>query len=70
MDYALQNANTCPIRFLKKNFKQAGDRYFEQVGYDPQKLDVFYQIEKYIRDKTDLVQATTLTTIRTMKKHL
>ena len=70
VDYALQNTNTCPIRFLKKNFKQAGDRYFEQAGYDPQKLDVFYQIEKYIRDKTDLVQGTTLTTIRTMKKHL
>ena len=44
VDYALQNTNTCPIRFLKKNFKQAGDRYFEQVGYNHQKLDVFYQI--------------------------
>lgn len=30
----------------------------------------FYQIEKYIRDKRDLVQESTLTTIRCMKKHL
>jgi hypothetical protein len=46
IDYALKNANTCPIRFLKKNFKLAGNNYFQQVGYDADKLDVFYQIEK------------------------
>jgi hypothetical protein len=70
VDYALKNANTCPRRFLKKNFKQAGDHYLQMVGYDFQKLDVFYQIDKYIRDKYGLVQPSTLTTIRTMKKHL
>jgi len=70
VDYAVYNANTCPMRFLKKNFKQAGDRYLEQVGYQSHKLDIFYQIEKYIRDKRGLVQKSTLTTIRTMKKHL
>lgn len=70
VDFALKNANTCPVRFLKKNFKLAGDKYFEQAGYNYYKLDVFYQIEKYIRDKRDLVQESTLTTIRTMKKHL
>ena len=31
---------------------------------------VFYEIEKYIIDKRDLVQQWTLTVIRTMKKHL
>jgi hypothetical protein len=70
VDYALKNANTCPVRFLKRNFKQAGNQYLRQVGYDFQKLDVFYQIDKYIRDKRDLVQESTLTTIRCMKKHL
>ena len=70
VDYALKQANTCPLRFLKKNFKQAGDYYLQQVGYDFQKLDVFYQIDQYIRDKYGMVQPSTLTTIRTMKKHL
>jgi len=67
VDYALKNANTCPVRFLKKNFRQAGDRYLQQAGYDFQKLDVFYQIDN---DKSGLVKNTTLTTIRSMKKHL
>lgn len=70
IDYALKHANTCPVKFLKRNFLNRDDRYLQAVGYDFQKLDVFYQIDKYIRDKTGLVQGTTITTIRTMKKHL
>jgi Phage integrase SAM-like domain len=70
IDYALVQKNTCPLKFLKKNFRTAGDKYLEQVGYDRGKLCLFNQIDCYIRDKRDIVQETTLTTIRCMKKHL
>ncbi|MEO6667872.1 MAG: phage integrase SAM-like domain-containing protein [Ferruginibacter sp.] len=70
IDYALYHANTCPVEFIKKNFNQVGDHYFLDQETNRQKLDVFHQIEKYIRDKKDLVQPSTLTTIRSMKKHL
>ncbi|MFT3910719.1 MAG: site-specific integrase [Ferruginibacter sp.] len=70
IDYALYHANTCPVAFLKKNFNEPGDNYFLPKETNREKLDVFYQIEKYIRDKKDVVQPSTLTTIRSMKKHL
>ncbi|HEY2721593.1 MAG TPA: phage integrase SAM-like domain-containing protein [Chitinophagaceae bacterium] len=69
IDYALQNS-ICPMRFLKKNFRQGDDNYLVRVEDDRQKLNVFYRIDKYIRDKRDMVQETTLTTIRCIKKHL
>ena len=69
VDYALQNA-ICPIRFLKRNFFYGDLTYLEKVKYDHFKLDVFYQIDRYINDKGDLVQGSTLTGIRCMRKHL
>lgn len=33
-----------PMRFLKKNFREADKSYLEQHDYDHQKLDVFFQI--------------------------
>ncbi len=70
VDYALVYGNTCSVQFLKKNFNGSGDNYTDQPTSSYKKLDVFYQIEKYIRDKEDMVQPGTLTTIRSMKKHL
>jgi integrase len=69
IDYALQSA-ICPISFLKNNFEFKDFTYLEKVGYDYSKLDVFYQIDRYINDKRGLVQPTTLNVFREMKKHL
>lgn len=69
VDYALQNA-ICPLRFLKNNLGFKDLTYLENVGYDHYKLDVFYQIDRYIHDKRGLVQCGTLNVIREMKKHL
>jgi integrase len=69
VDYALQNA-ICPLRFLKNNFRFKDFTYLEKVGYNHCKLDVFYQIDRYMRDKVNFVQKTTINGIRSMKKHL
>ncbi len=42
----------------------------EQVGYAYNKLNVFYQIDDYIRSKSGLVNESTLVAIRNAKKHL
>ncbi len=70
IDFALTKANTCPVHFLKKNFRKPDDKYMEQVGYEYNKLNVFYQIDDYIRSKTGLVNESTLVAIRNAKKHL
>lgn len=69
VDYALQHA-ICPVRFLKNNFRIKDFTYLEKVGYNHSKLDVFYQIDRYIRDKLNFVQEPTIQVIRSMKKHL
>ncbi len=70
IDYATTSVNTCPVRFLKRNFKRSINLNLDDIGYDKGKQCVFSQIDLYLRDKTGLVQEATLTTIRTMKKHL
>lgn len=55
VDYSLQNS-ICPLRFLKNNFGFSDFTFLEKVGYDHSKLDVFYQIDQYIHDKSGLVQ--------------
>ena len=37
---------------------------------DSNDLSIFYQIDRYLKDKTGMVSPATLTVIRTMKKHL
>jgi integrase len=69
VDYALLNA-ICPLRFLKNNFGFKDFTYLEKVGYDRSKLDLFFQIDRYLHDKRNLVQQPTIQAIRSMKKHL
>jgi hypothetical protein len=70
IDFALTKGNTCPAQFLKKHFRKPNDKYLDQVGYDFNKLNLFYQIDDYIRNKTGSVNDSTLRAIRNMKKHL
>ncbi|QEC69264.1 site-specific integrase [Panacibacter ginsenosidivorans] len=70
VDYAIKRSKICPATFLKTNFLGNDNFYLESVDYDKQKMDVFYQIEKYIKDKRDFVQEDTVDVIRNMKKHL
>lgn len=70
VDYALRHANTDPLHFLKKHFKNAADHYLQYVGYDLSKRDVFYQIDMYIQSKVGIVKSATLVALRSMKKHL
>ena len=68
--YAIKRKQGCPMQFLKRNFRLPDCWNLEQLEADSNDLSVFYQIERYLKDKTGMVSPATLTVIRTMKKHL
>lgn len=70
IDYALKRNLASPMYFLKRNFKLPDTWGLDQLNDSKRSQDVFYQIDQYIRDKMGLVQPSTLTVIRSMKKHL
>jgi hypothetical protein len=67
--YALSH-NTCPIRCLKRNFNLSEIWDLNQMEDENNSLCVFNQIECYLRDKRGMVSPSTITVIKTMKKHL
>lgn len=70
VDYAIQKARTCPMRFLKRNFRLADNWKFEMMDDSNRHQDVFYQLDQYIHDKSGLVKPSTVRVIQGMKKHL
>jgi integrase len=68
--YAIKRNHSCPMEFLKRNFRLPDCWDLEQLEHDNNDLSVFYQIDRYLKDKTGMVSPATLTVIRTMKKHL
>jgi len=68
--YAIKRNHTCPMEFLKRNFHLPDCWDLDQKEEDNNNLSVFYQIDRYLEDKTGIIQPPTATVIRTMKKHL
>lgn len=68
--YVIKRKQSCPMQFLKRNFRLPDCWDLEQLEDDSNDLSVFYQIDRYLKDKTGMVSPATLTVIRTMKKHL
>ena len=58
------------MEFLKRNFHLPDCWDLEQMEEDSNNLSVFYQIDRYLEDKRGMIQPSTVTVIRTMKKHL
>jgi len=68
--YAIKRKQSCPMQFLKRSFRLPDCWDLEQLEDDSNDLSIFYQIDRYLKDKTGMVSPATLTVIRTMKKHL
>ena len=68
--YAIKHGHDCPLAFLKRNFHLPDCWDLDQLEVDDNNLSVFYQIDRYLKDKKGMVQPATATVIRTMKKHL
>jgi hypothetical protein len=68
--HALSEMNICPISFLKEKF---ASKYVPTKSITSEKnkeLDVFSQIDQYIKDKQGLVKPKSLNVYRGLKAHL
>ncbi len=68
--YAIKRGQGCPMQFLKRNIHLPDCWQLDQMEDDDHDLSVFNQIDKYLADKRWIVKPSTVTVIRTMKKHL
>lgn len=68
--YAIKHKHTCPMSFLKRNFRLPDCWDLDQLEEENNALSVFYQIDRYLEDKKCMVSPATITVIKTMKKHL
>lgn len=68
--YAIKRNHYCPMQFLKRNFRLPDCWDLDQLDDDNNDLSVFHQIEKYIDEKKTMIKSSTITVIRTVKKHL
>lgn len=58
------------MQFLKRNSRLPDCWDLEQLEEDSNDFSIFYQIDRYLKDKTGMVSPATLSVTRTMKKHL
>jgi hypothetical protein len=70
INYALKNNHTCPMQFLKRNFRLPDCWDFDHMEDENNSLSVFYQIDRYLDNKRGMILPSTVTVIKTMKKHL
>ena len=68
--YALKQRNTCPMKFLKENFLLQENWKLEQMSDSEKNLDVYYNIDDYIKSKQSTVKHCTINVINAMKAHL
>ena len=68
--YALKQRNTCPMKFLKENFLLQENWKLEQMSDSKKNLDVYDNIDDYIKSKQSTVKHCTINVINAMKAHL
>lgn len=70
LEYALAKRKVCPMQFLKTNFSLPATWALPQMQETPQELNVFFQIDQYIKEKSDAVKSCTIGVIIEMKDRL
>jgi site-specific recombinase XerD len=68
--YALMQRNTCPMKFLKENFHLNKNWKLEQMSVAEKNLDVYWNIDDYVKSKQSTVKHCTINVINAMKAHL
>jgi hypothetical protein len=70
INHALKKKSICPMQFLKANFKLSNTWKLEQMQDHKNNLDVFYNIDQYVKSKEGTVKRCTINVINAMKAHL
>ncbi len=70
VEYAVKKRDVCPLKFLKDNFHLPAHWKHEQMTTDEKNLNVYHQIDEYIKSKEGCVKRCTINVIKTMAIHL
>lgn len=70
IEFAFKKGNTCPMGFLKENFHLHKKWELEQMATKKINLNVYDNIDDYIKGKESSVKPSTINIIGAMKKHL
>lgn len=70
VEYAAKKLNTCPVQFLKENFRLQENWKLEQFFDTEKNLDIYFNIDDYIKSKRSTVKHCTINVINAMKAHL
>jgi len=68
--YAIKQRDICPMKFLKENFHLQENWKLEQMSDDEKNLDIYLNIDDYIKSKQSTVKHCTINVINAMKAHL
>jgi len=68
--YALTQRGTCPMKFLKENFYLQDNWKLEQMSDAKKNLDIYSNIDDYVKSKQSTVKHCTINVINAMKGHL
>ncbi len=68
--YALKQSGTCPMKFLKNNFHLQENWKMEQMSDSAKSLNIYSNIDDYVRSKESTVKRCTINVINAMKTHL
>lgn len=70
VDHGLKKREGCPMEFLKNNFGLNGSWKMEQMHHDKKNLDVYHNIDLFVKSKESSVRRCTINVLNAMKKHL
>jgi hypothetical protein len=68
--YALNQRSSCPMKFLKDNFHLQKNWHIEQMPGSQKNIDVYWNIDDYVQNKSSSVKRCTINVINAMKAHL
>lgn len=70
VEYAIKERNICPLQFLKENLPLKINWKLEQMSNIEKNLDIYFNIDDYIKSKQSSVKRCTINVINAMKAHL
>ena len=70
VDHKIKKRDGCPMEFLKNNFSLNDGWKLDQMHDEKKNLDVFYNIDLYVKSKESSVKRCTINVINAMKGHL
>ena len=70
VDQAIKKCDVCPVHFLKENFLSHPIRELNQMADNGRSLNIYENIDYYIKSKETILKRCAINVINAMKNHL